>query len=407
MTPAPTRPPSRAPTPLRAKCSRCATSGRRSKALDNRIPASVQYTAMSQTTRLLRHMSYWLLENRRGNLDIERAVRRYAAPVARAVARSRRRAGATAPGRLSAQRSQLDRAARARAARHAHRFAGNACTARWTWSKSAMAGARRDRICGQGVFRHRRAHRTHLDQGANREPARRGPLAGGRARHVERQPVRPAAQDHRRGARVQGPRRGGAGRSVDAGAIRPRRFAETYRRRSAHRRRRRISRRCPSPCRPWRLAEERRHAEIASAGIICRAGSPRIPAGAAHRHRGRVRRRRQVLARRCANANHKGRLRRQLFASPCCRWAWVTRYLRRTSRRRRRDSRIHHPVPGAGAGACATPPPPGEQIESSQNAAACGRGRIRLHVDILRQRVATRSTACSQQHGEGDRVPEN
>ena len=55
--------------------------------LDNRIPAAVQYTAMSQTTRLLRHMSYWLLEHRRENLDIERAVRRYAAPVAAALAR--------------------------------------------------------------------------------------------------------------------------------------------------------------------------------------------------------------------------------------------------------------------------------------------------------------------------------
>ena len=28
--------------------------------LDNRIPAAVQYTAMFQTTRLLRHASYWL-----------------------------------------------------------------------------------------------------------------------------------------------------------------------------------------------------------------------------------------------------------------------------------------------------------------------------------------------------------
>ena len=50
--------------------------------LDNRIAASVQYTAMAHTTRLLRHMSYWLLEHQRANLDIERAVRRYAAPVA-------------------------------------------------------------------------------------------------------------------------------------------------------------------------------------------------------------------------------------------------------------------------------------------------------------------------------------
>ncbi|MGO9932543.1 MAG: NAD-glutamate dehydrogenase, partial [Steroidobacteraceae bacterium] len=44
------------------------------EALDNKIPAAVQYTAMFQTTRLLRHMSYWLLENQRNDLDIERAV---------------------------------------------------------------------------------------------------------------------------------------------------------------------------------------------------------------------------------------------------------------------------------------------------------------------------------------------
>jgi len=51
------------------------------EALDNRIPAAVQYTAMSQTTRLLRHMTYWLLENRRADLDIERGVLRYASKV--------------------------------------------------------------------------------------------------------------------------------------------------------------------------------------------------------------------------------------------------------------------------------------------------------------------------------------
>ncbi len=52
------------------------------EALDNKIPAVVQYTAMFQTTRLLMHMSYWLLENRRDDLDIKRAVSRYAPKVA-------------------------------------------------------------------------------------------------------------------------------------------------------------------------------------------------------------------------------------------------------------------------------------------------------------------------------------
>jgi glutamate dehydrogenase len=51
------------------------------EALDTLAPAAVQYTAMFQTTRLLRHATYWLLENRRSDLGIERAVRRYATPV--------------------------------------------------------------------------------------------------------------------------------------------------------------------------------------------------------------------------------------------------------------------------------------------------------------------------------------
>jgi glutamate dehydrogenase len=44
------------------------------------LPA-VQYTAMAQIARLLRHMTYWLIENRRQDLDIERAVLRYDAKV--------------------------------------------------------------------------------------------------------------------------------------------------------------------------------------------------------------------------------------------------------------------------------------------------------------------------------------
>ncbi len=53
----------------------------RIEALDNRVLPAVQYTAMAQIARLLRHMTYWLIENRRNDLDIERAVRRYGAPV--------------------------------------------------------------------------------------------------------------------------------------------------------------------------------------------------------------------------------------------------------------------------------------------------------------------------------------
>jgi glutamate dehydrogenase len=77
------------------------------EALDNRISAAVQYTAMFQTTRLLRHITYWLLENRRDDLDIERAVLRYAAKVAQLFRELGHVLSATEQARLNVQRSQL------------------------------------------------------------------------------------------------------------------------------------------------------------------------------------------------------------------------------------------------------------------------------------------------------------
>jgi glutamate dehydrogenase len=77
------------------------------EALDNKIPAAVQYTAMFQTTRLLGHISYWLLENRRNDLDIERAVSRYAAKVTELFHELAGVLGVTAQARLSALRWQL------------------------------------------------------------------------------------------------------------------------------------------------------------------------------------------------------------------------------------------------------------------------------------------------------------
>jgi len=47
------------------------------EALDNRADASIQYDAIEQTTRILRQLSYWLLTNRRDDLDIDRTVGRY------------------------------------------------------------------------------------------------------------------------------------------------------------------------------------------------------------------------------------------------------------------------------------------------------------------------------------------
>ena len=77
------------------------------EALDNHIPAAVQYTAMSQTTRLLRHMTFWLLENRREDLDIERGVLRYAAKVGELFHGLAQVLGVTEQARLKVQRSRL------------------------------------------------------------------------------------------------------------------------------------------------------------------------------------------------------------------------------------------------------------------------------------------------------------
>jgi glutamate dehydrogenase len=79
----------------------------RIEALDTTSPAAVQYTAMLQTSHLLRHASYWLLENRRHDLDIERAVRRYAAPVASLARNLTDVLSATAQARLRVLRSSL------------------------------------------------------------------------------------------------------------------------------------------------------------------------------------------------------------------------------------------------------------------------------------------------------------
>jgi glutamate dehydrogenase len=77
------------------------------EALDNRIPAALQYTAMAKTTRLLRHMTYWLLENRREDLDIERGVLRYASKVGELFRELGSVLGVTEQARLREQRSQL------------------------------------------------------------------------------------------------------------------------------------------------------------------------------------------------------------------------------------------------------------------------------------------------------------
>src|SRR6202030_1463401 len=44
------------------------------EALDNKVPAKVQYEIAFQTSRLLRHMTYWLLAHRKRELQVDAAV---------------------------------------------------------------------------------------------------------------------------------------------------------------------------------------------------------------------------------------------------------------------------------------------------------------------------------------------
>jgi glutamate dehydrogenase len=48
------------------------------EALDDRAPTAIQYEMMVETTRLLRHLSYWVLRTQGRDLDIEREVSRLA-----------------------------------------------------------------------------------------------------------------------------------------------------------------------------------------------------------------------------------------------------------------------------------------------------------------------------------------
>jgi glutamate dehydrogenase len=77
------------------------------EALDNQVPAAIQCTAMIQTTRLLRHMSYWLLENRRNDLGIKSTVSRYAPRVAELFHELGNLLGVTQRVRMSTLRAQL------------------------------------------------------------------------------------------------------------------------------------------------------------------------------------------------------------------------------------------------------------------------------------------------------------
>jgi glutamate dehydrogenase len=51
------------------------------EALDNRVPSRAQYVAYADTARLLRHVTLWLLRQRRGALNVDQSVRELSAPM--------------------------------------------------------------------------------------------------------------------------------------------------------------------------------------------------------------------------------------------------------------------------------------------------------------------------------------
>jgi NAD-specific glutamate dehydrogenase len=188
--------------------------------LDNKIAASVQYTAMFQTTRLLRHMSYWLLENRRNDLDIKRAVSRYAGKVSELFHELGDVLGVTQKARMSALRSQL-----------VEQHVPEQLAARIASLEELHSALDLVEVARTARVRIGYAARAYL----NRDLARRRALAGGRARHAARELVRVARQDHAVGAQVQRPGTCRAGGSMAFAAFRTRRCAQAAGRGPAHR----------------------------------------------------------------------------------------------------------------------------------------------------------------------------
>ena len=107
---------------------------------------------MFQTTRLLRHASYWLLENLPRAISTSSArCAAYAAPVAELWRELDSVLGPTS-ARLGAAALGVDRAAGSRAAGHAHRLARH--PALRAGSGGGRHGrARRDRLCGEDLLR--------------------------------------------------------------------------------------------------------------------------------------------------------------------------------------------------------------------------------------------------------------
>jgi len=204
------------------------------EALDNRIPATVQYAAMSQIARLLRHMTYWLLENRREDLDIERGVLRYAAKVGELFRGLTDVLGVAEQARLRVLRSHLieqhvpeDLASRIASVEVLH------CALDLV--EVAMAARLEVVYAAKAYFDlGERIGLTWIKEQIESLSADGHWQAVARW-YLARQFVRAAAQDHRRGAGMQGSGRRRAREPLGRASCGPGRCVEARRRRSAHR----------------------------------------------------------------------------------------------------------------------------------------------------------------------------
>ena len=173
--------------------------------LDNRIPASVQYIAMNQTARLLRHASYWLHRAPGARIwtssapciATPRRCRSCWAELGSALS-------ATASARLGVDRSRLvEQNVPERLATRIASLEILHCALDLV--EVAMAAKVEIGFAAKAYFNISERIGTFLDQGADRRSGGRGTMAGRRPQDRSRRVVRPAAQDHGRGTRVQGP----------------------------------------------------------------------------------------------------------------------------------------------------------------------------------------------------------
>ena len=162
------------------------------EALDDQAPTALQYDMLVETTRLLRHLSYWVLRTQGRDLDIERAVSRLQ-PGIRELMRD-------LPELIEGTEVERYERALARYSKDgvppkvARRVASlGAIHAGVDIVEVALARRAEDRPRGARLLRPRRRARPRLAARPDRAPRGRGPLAGRRARHAARGPVRAAA----------------------------------------------------------------------------------------------------------------------------------------------------------------------------------------------------------------------